>query len=32
MEDAFLPIAAIAALVFATVNYRQSRRRLLRLS
>lgn len=32
IEDAFLPIAALAALVFSAVNYRQSRRRLLRLS
>lgn len=32
MEDAFLPIFALAALVFAALNYTQSRRRLLRLS
>jgi FtsZ-interacting cell division protein ZipA len=32
MEDAFLPIAALAALVFAGTTYAQSRRRLVRLS
>jgi hypothetical protein len=30
-EDSLLPIAAIAALVFASINYVQSRRRLVHL-